>query len=57
MNVFARHKNELRCMDLACVDKLSKDVNGVKCLPINEDMFDGNVDAKRMEIKNTTESI
>ena len=32
IKAFDRFKNELRCMDLAYVDKLAKDNNRVKCL-------------------------
>ena len=32
MKAFARFKNEIWCMDLAYVDKLAKDNNGVKYL-------------------------
>ena len=53
---FARFKNEGWCMDLAYVDKLSKDSNGVKCLLVRQDMFDRTVDSKRMKTKNSKET-
>ena len=37
---FARFKNENWCMDLAYVDKLSKENNGVKYLLVRQDLFD-----------------
>ena len=46
MRTFARFKNEIWCMDLAKVDKLAKDNNGVKYLLVRQDLFDKTVDAK-----------
>ena len=46
MKAFARSKNENWCMDLAYVDKLAKDNNGVNCLLVGSDLFDRTVDAK-----------
>ena len=48
---FARFRNEIWCMDLAYVDKLAKDNNGVKYLLVRQDLFDRTVDAKRMKKK------
>ena len=45
MNAFARFKNEIWCMDLAYVDKLVKDNNGVKYLLVRQDLSDRTVDA------------
>ena len=39
-------------MDLAFVEKLTKDNNGVKYLLVRQYMFDRTVDAKVMETKN-----
>ena len=36
---FARFKNEIWCMDLAYVDKLAKENNGVKYLLVRQDLF------------------
>ena len=44
-------------MDLAYVDKLSKDKNGVKYLLFRQDFFDGTVDAKRMNTKDSKETV
>ena len=34
MKAFARFKNDFWCMDLAYVNELAKNNNGVKCLPV-----------------------
>ena len=57
MKVFARFKNEIWCMDLAYVDKLAKDNNGVKCLLVRQDLFDRTVDAKGMKTKDSKETV
>ena len=46
IRAFARFKNEFWCMDLAYVDKLAKDNNGVKYLLVRQDLFDRTVDVK-----------
>ena len=46
MRPFARFKNEICCMDLAYVDKLEKENNGVKYLLVRQDLFDRTVKAK-----------
>ena len=40
-------------MDLAYVDKLAKDNNGVKYLLVRQDMFDRTVDAKGTKTKDS----
>ena len=57
MKAFARFKNEIWCMDLAYVDKLAKDNNGVKYLLVGQDLFDRTVNAKRMKSKDTKETV
>ena len=57
IRAFARFKNEIWCMDLAYVDKLAKDNNGVKFLPVRHDMFDRTVDAKGMKTKDSKETV
>ena len=57
MKTFARFKNEIWCMDLAYVDKLAKDYNGVKYLLVRQDLFDGPVVAKRMKTKDSKETV
>ena len=51
MKVFVRFKNEIWCLDLAYVDKLAKDNNGVKYLLVPQDLFDRTVYAKRRKTK------
>ena len=57
MKAFARIKNQIWCMDLAYVDKLAKDNNGVKYLLVLQDLFDRTVDAKGMETKDSKETV
>ena len=57
MKAFARFKIEIWCMDLAYVDKLAKDKNGVKSLLVRQDLFDRTVDAKGMKTKDSKETI
>ena len=44
-------------MDLAYVDKLAKDNNGVKYLLVRQDLFDRTVDAKRMKTKDSKKTV
>ena len=48
MKAFVRFKNEIRCMELAYVDKLARDKNVAKYLLVRQDLFDRTVDAKGM---------
>ena len=57
MKAIARFKNEVWRTDLAYIDKLAKDVNGVKYLPVHQDLFDRTVVAKRMKIKDSKETV
>ena len=57
MRAFARFKNEIWCMDLAFVDKLAKDNNGVKFLVSRQDMFDRTVVAKGKKTKDSKETV
>ena len=57
MKAFARLKNEIWCMDLAYVDKLAKNNNGVKCLLVRQDLFDRTLDANRMKTKGSKETV
>ena len=57
MKAFARSKNEIRCMDLAYVDKLVKDNNGVIYLLVPQDLFDRTIDAKGMKTKGSKETV
>ena len=44
-------------MDLAYVDKLAKDKNGVKYLLVRQNLFDRTVDAKGMKTKDSKETV
>ena len=57
MKAFARFKSEIWCMDLACVDNLAKDNNGVKCLLNRQYLFDRTVDTKGMKTKYSKEFV
>ena len=57
MKAFARFKNEIWCIDLAYVDKLAKDKNGVKYLLVRQDLLDRTVDAERMKSKDSKETV
>ena len=57
MKALARLKNEIWCMDLACVDKLAKDNNGVQYLLVRQDLFDRTVDAKGMKTKGSKKTV
>ena len=54
---FARFKNEFWCLDLAHVDKLAKNNNGVKYLLVRQDLFDRTADAKEMKTKDSKETV
>ena len=45
------------CMDLAYVDKIAKDNNGVKYLLVRQDLFDRTVDAKGMKTKDSKKMV
>ena len=57
MRAFARFRNEIWCMDLAYVDKLAKENNGVKYLPVRQNLFDRTVNAKGMKTKDSQETV
>ena len=57
MKAFARFKNGIWCIDLAYVDKLAKENNGVKYLLVRQGLFDRTVDAKRMKRKHSDETV
>ena len=57
MRAFARFRNEIWCMDLAYVDKLSKENNGVKYLLVRQDLFDRTVNAKGMKTNDSQETM
>ena len=51
MRAFAIFRNKIRCIDLAYVDKLAKEDNGVKYLLVHQDLFDRTVNAKGRKTK------
>ena len=57
MRAFARFKNGIWCMDLAYVDKLVKDINGVKYSLVRQDLFDRTVDAKGTKTNDSEETV
>ena len=57
MKAFATFENETWCMDLAYVDNLAKDNNGVKYLLVRQDLFDRTVDEKGMKTKDSKETV
>ena len=54
---FARFRNEILCVDLADVDKLAKENNGVKYLLVPQDLFDRTVNAKGMKTNDSQETV
>ena len=57
MKAFARFRNEIWCMDLAYVDKLGKENNGVRNLLVRQDFFVRTVNAKGMKTKDSQETM
>ena len=57
MKAFARFRIENWCMDLAYVDKLAKDNNGVKYLLVRQDPFNRTVDANGMKTKDSKKTV
>ena len=57
MKAFARFKSENWCMDLAYVDKLAKNNNGVQYVLVRQDRFERTVDAKGMKSKESKENV
>ena len=56
MRAFAGFRNEIWCVDLAYVDELAKENNGVKYLLVRQDLFDRTVNAKGMKTKDSQET-
>ena len=58
MKIFAKLKNEIWCMNLAYVDKVAKEIIGVKCcLLVHRNLFDRTVDAKGMKTIDCEEAV
>ena len=57
MKAIVRFRNEIWCMDLAYVDKLAKNNNGVEYFLVRQDLFDRTVDAKGMTTRESKETV
>ena len=57
MGAFARFRIEIWCMNLAYVDKLAKDNNGVNYLLVRQDLFDRTVNVNGMKTKDFQETV
>ena len=57
MKAFSGFKIENWCMDIAYVDKLAKDNDGVKYLLVRQALFDRTADAKGMNTKDSNETV
>ena len=57
MRAFARFRNEIWWTDLAYVDNLAEENDGVKYLPVRQDLFDNTVNAKGMKTKDSRETL
>ena len=51
IRAFASFRNDFWCMDLAYVDKLTNENNGVKFLLVRQDLFNRTENAKGMKTK------
>ena len=57
MKSFAKFKKEIWFLNLAYVDKLAKDKNGVMYLLVRQDLFDWTVDAKGVKTKDSKDTV
>ena len=57
LRAYARFRDEIWCVNLAYIDELAKDNNGVKFLLVRQDLFDRTVDAKGMKTKHSKETV
>ena len=59
IKTFASFKNEIWCMNLAYVDKLTKDNKGIliKSLLVRQELFDRTVVAKKMKTEDSKETV
>ena len=57
MRAFPRFKNEIWCMDLAYVNKLAKENNGVKYTLVRQNLVDRTVNAKGMKTNDSQETV
>ena len=57
MRAFTGFRNKIWCIDLAYVDKLAKEDNGVRYLLVRQDLFDRNVNATGLKTKDYQETV
>ena len=57
MRAFSRFRIEIWCMDLAYVDKLAKEKNGVKYLLVRQNLFDRTVNANGLKTKDFQKTV
>ena len=57
IRAFARFRKKILCMDLAYVDKLTKENNGVKYLLVQQDLFHRIVNAERIKKKDSRKTV
>ena len=57
MKAFSRFDKEIWCMDLAFVENLAKDDNGVNYLLFRQDVIDRTVDAEGRKTKDSKETV
>ena len=57
LRAFVTFRNEIWCMDLAYVDKLANENNGVKYLLVRQDLFDRPLNVKGMKTKDSRETV
>ena len=57
MRAFSRFKHEIWCVDLAYVDQLAQDNNGVKYLLVRQDLLERTVDAMGMKAKDSRKTV
>ena len=57
MRAFATFRKEICCTDIAYVDELAKENNGVKYLLARQDLFERTVNAKGMKTKGSPETM
>ena len=57
MRSFARFRNEIWCLHLACVDNLAKKNNGVKYLLVRQSLFVRTVNAIGKKTKDSQKTV
>ena len=57
MGAFARFKDGICCIDLAYVDKLAREKNGLIYSLVHQDLFERTIDAKGMKTKDSKKPV